>query len=147
MLFFHQISVDDITAEDRNGYLVAEKEDEVTSHVSVDQPEDKHQLIQKLQEDIEIIRKDYEMSKGNNTSVITLNIRLYGLSMSFHLAEYDGPGWRSPPRCFPLSRWVRLSEINLEGRRLLIGFFSIALLLCGRGAFGASWALGSWPPL
>ncbi|XP_056399377.1 coiled-coil domain-containing protein 27 isoform X3 [Hyla sarda] len=57
-----EILVDDIAAEN-NGCLVAEK-DEDSSPVSIDQPEDKDQLIQKLQEDIETMRKDHEISKG-----------------------------------------------------------------------------------
>ncbi|XP_075696863.1 coiled-coil domain-containing protein 27 [Rhinoderma darwinii] len=59
-----EVLIDDITAEDKTGHTVAGKEDEEMSHVSMDQPEDKSQLIQKLQEDMEIIKKDYEMSKG-----------------------------------------------------------------------------------
>ncbi|XP_044133560.1 coiled-coil domain-containing protein 27-like [Bufo gargarizans] len=49
-----EILIDDITS----------KEDEEKSNLPMDQPEDNSQLIQKLKEDMEIIRKDYEMSKG-----------------------------------------------------------------------------------
>ncbi|XP_066463385.1 coiled-coil domain-containing protein 27 isoform X2 [Eleutherodactylus coqui] len=59
-----EILIDDITSEDRSGHLVAEKQDEEMSHVSIDEPEHKIQLIKKLQDDLEILRKDYEMSKG-----------------------------------------------------------------------------------
>ncbi|XP_040285190.1 coiled-coil domain-containing protein 27 isoform X2 [Bufo bufo] len=49
-----EILIDDITS----------KEDEEESHLPMDQPEHNSQLSQKLKEDMEIIRKDYEMSKG-----------------------------------------------------------------------------------
>ncbi|CAJ0937475.1 unnamed protein product [Ranitomeya imitator] len=64
-----EILIEDLTSKETNGHPVAAKEDEKTSCASIDQPEDKSQLIQKLKEDIEIIRKDYEMSKGAISSL------------------------------------------------------------------------------
>ncbi|XP_077106417.1 coiled-coil domain-containing protein 27 isoform X2 [Ranitomeya variabilis] len=64
-----EILIDDLTSKETNGLPVAPKEDEKTSGVSIDQPEDKSQLIQKLKEVIEIIRKDYEISKGAISSL------------------------------------------------------------------------------
>ncbi|XP_075134599.1 coiled-coil domain-containing protein 27 [Leptodactylus fuscus] len=59
-----EILTDDTTSENRKGSPITGKEDEEASHVFIEQPDDKGQLIQKLKEDIETIRKDYKMSKG-----------------------------------------------------------------------------------
>ncbi|XP_073511319.1 coiled-coil domain-containing protein 27 isoform X2 [Phyllobates terribilis] len=64
-----EIIIHDLTSKETNGHPVPAKEDDKTSHVSIDQPEDKSHLIQKLQEDIEVIRKDYEISKGAISSL------------------------------------------------------------------------------
>ncbi|KAM4015799.1 coiled-coil domain-containing protein 27 [Anomaloglossus baeobatrachus] len=64
-----EILIDNVTSKETNGCPEAAKEDGETFHVSMDQLEVKSHLIQKLQEDIENIKKDYEMSKGAISSL------------------------------------------------------------------------------
>ncbi|XP_072012294.1 coiled-coil domain-containing protein 27 isoform X2 [Engystomops pustulosus] len=61
-----EILIDDLNSNERSASSGSPgKEGEETPIVSIDQLEDiKNQLIQKLQTDIETIRKDYEISKG-----------------------------------------------------------------------------------
>nr|DBA16413.1 TPA: hypothetical protein GDO54_003809 [Pyxicephalus adspersus] len=52
------------TAQEPNMDFIAKPEDQKDSARSVDESEEKSSMLQKLQEEIEAIKKDYELSKG-----------------------------------------------------------------------------------